>query len=99
VSFILRAKKKEEKEENTEAIRRVERIYGKFERMISLPPNVKTQEAKAEYKYGILEIRFPKKEESQSIKINIYLRLRYSNKGPLSPFLILSTFSGLVYNI
>jgi len=39
--------------------------------MISLPPNVKTQEAKAEYKDGILEIRFPKKEESQSTKINI----------------------------
>ena len=69
--LYIKGEKKEEKEENTEAVHRVERIYGKFERMISLPPNVKTQEAKAEYKDGILEIRFPKKEESQSTKINI----------------------------
>ncbi|HEK25894.1 MAG: Hsp20/alpha crystallin family protein [Hydrogenobaculum sp.] len=69
--LYIKGEKKEEKEENTEAVHRVERIYGKFERMISLPPNVKTQDAKAEYKDGVLEIRFPKKEESQSTKINI----------------------------
>ncbi len=69
--LYIKGEKKEEREENTEAIHKVERIYGKFERSITLPQNVKTQEAKAEYKDGILEIRFPKKEESQSTKINI----------------------------
>ncbi|GAB6078022.1 Hsp20/alpha crystallin family protein [Hydrogenobaculum acidophilum] len=69
--LYIKGEKKEEKEENTEAVHKVERVYGKFERMITLPQNIKTQEAKAEYKDGVLEIRFPKKEESQSTKIDI----------------------------
>jgi len=70
-TLYIKGEKKEEKEENTEAVHRVERIYGKFERVITLPQNIKTQEAKADYKDGVLEIRFPKKEESQNTKINI----------------------------
>ncbi len=70
-ALYIKGEKKEEKEENTEAIHKVERVYGTFERVITLPQNVKAQEAKAEYKDGILEIRLPKKEESQSTKINI----------------------------
>lgn len=70
-TLYIKGEKKEEKEENTEAVHRVERVYGAFERVITLPQNVKAQDAKAEYKDGVLEIRLPKKEESQSTKINI----------------------------
>lgn len=70
-TLYIKGEKKEEKEENTETVHRVERVYGSFERVILLPQNVKTQDVKAEYKDGVLEVRLPKKEESQSTKITI----------------------------
>ncbi|MEW6657016.1 MAG: Hsp20/alpha crystallin family protein, partial [Aquificota bacterium] len=52
----IRGEKKEEKEEKTETYHRVERVYGKFERVIPLPTDVKVEAAKAEFKDGVLEI-------------------------------------------
>ncbi len=67
----IKGEKKEEKEEKTEAVHRVERFYGKFERYIPLPTDVKVDEAKAEYKDGVLEIRIPKAETAKEKKITI----------------------------
>lgn len=67
----IRGEKKEEKEEKTEAYHRVERVYGKFERVIPLPTDVKVESAKAEFKDGVLEIRIPKAEGSKEKKIEI----------------------------
>ncbi|MFN4319221.1 MAG: Hsp20/alpha crystallin family protein [Aquificaceae bacterium] len=67
----IRGEKKEEKEEKTETYHRVERVYGKFERVIPLPVDVKVEAAKAEFKDGLLEIRIPKAEESKERKIEI----------------------------
>lgn len=61
----IRGEKKEEREEKTETIHRLERVYGKFERVLTLPVDVKAEEVKAEYKDGILEIRLPKSEVSK----------------------------------
>lgn len=67
----LKAEKKEEKEEKKENVHRVERFYGKVERIIPLPVDVKSEEAKAEYKDGVLEIRIPKEKTSKETKIKI----------------------------
>ncbi|MFN3598839.1 MAG: Hsp20/alpha crystallin family protein [Aquificaceae bacterium] len=70
-SLHIRGEKKEEKEEKTETYHRVERVYGKFERVIPLPADVKVEEAKAEFKEGVLEIRIPKAEGAKERKIEI----------------------------
>ncbi len=57
-------KKKEEKVENRNYYR-MERSYGSFSRSFSLPSEVQTEKAKAEFKGGILEIRVPKTEEAR----------------------------------
>ena len=67
----IRGEKKVEKEEKTETYHRMERVYGKFERVIALPMDVKVEEAKAEFKDGVLEIRIPKAETAKERKIEI----------------------------
>jgi len=67
----LKAERKEEKEEKTENVHRVERFYGRIERVIPLPAEVKPEEAKAEYKDGVLEIRIPKVKVTKEAKVKI----------------------------
>ncbi|MFN3265143.1 MAG: Hsp20/alpha crystallin family protein, partial [Aquificaceae bacterium] len=67
----IRGEKREEKEEKTETYHRVERVYGKFERVLPLPADVKVESAKAEFKDGVLEIRIPKAEGAKEKKIEI----------------------------
>jgi HSP20 family protein len=54
-------KKKEEKVENKNYYR-MERSYGSFSRTFSLPAEVETDKAKAQFTGGILQIRVPKTE-------------------------------------
>ncbi len=70
-TLYIRGEKKEEKEEKTEAYHRVERVYGRFERVLPLPTDVKVESAKAEFKDGVLEIRIPKAEGAKERKIEI----------------------------
>jgi len=70
-SVHLKAERKEEREEKTENVHRVERFYGKIERIIPLPAEVKPEDAKAEYKDGVLEIRIPKVKVSREAKIQV----------------------------
>jgi HSP20 family protein len=44
---------------------RTERFYGSFSRTIPLPVTVKSEQAKAEYKEGILSISVPKVEPTK----------------------------------
>ncbi len=67
----VRAERKEEREEKTENIHRIERFYGKIERVVPLPVEVKAESAKAEYKDGILEVRVPKVKVSKEAKIQV----------------------------
>jgi HSP20 family protein len=67
----IKAEKKEEVEEKRENVHRLERFYGKVERVIPLPVDVKSDQAKAEYKDGVLEIKIPKEKVSKETKIKI----------------------------
>ena len=51
----------------------VERMYGRFERLIQLPMAVQADKVKASYRDGVLEITLPKAEElkPRDIKIDI----------------------------
>ncbi len=69
--LVIKAEKKEEREEKTEHVHVSERIYGKFERVITLPADVDTENVKAKFENGVLEIRFPKKSAAKEKKIAI----------------------------
>jgi HSP20 family protein len=51
----------------------VERVYGKFERLVQLPIPVQADKVKATYRDGVLEIKLPKTEEikPKEIKVDI----------------------------
>jgi len=70
-SVHLKAERKEEKEEKTENVHRIERFYGRIERIVPLPAEVKPEEAKAEYRDGVLEIRIPKVKVTREAKVTI----------------------------
>ncbi len=57
-------KKKEERVENKNFYQ-MERSYGSFSRSVYLPTEVKTEEASATFRDGVLEITVPKTEESK----------------------------------
>ena len=57
-------KRKEEKIEKKN-YHRLERSYGSFVRSFRLPTEVQTEQVKAQFKDGILEIRVPKTEEAK----------------------------------
>ena len=70
-AVVVKAERKEEKEEKTENVYRAERFYGVIERVVPLPVEVKPEEAKAEYKDGVLEIRIPKLHVEKEKKIKL----------------------------
>ena len=65
-ALIISGERKGEKEEKGEGFYRSERTYGSFFRRIPLPENVKTEEATATFKNGVLEVEMqaPKREPS-----------------------------------
>ena len=69
--LVIKAEKKEEVEEEKQHVHVKERVYGKFERVIPLPPDLDTDNVKASFKDGVLEIRFPKKSATKEKKIEI----------------------------
>lgn len=72
-TLTIKGEKKGEKEEKGKNYHFIERRYGSFTRSVLLPVAVKYEEAKAEYKNGILEITLPKQEEEAKkipVKVN-----------------------------
>jgi len=70
----IKGERKLEHEDKKDNYYRIERNYGVFSRSIKLPLEVKTDESKASYKDGILEIRIPREEKvlPKKIKINVH---------------------------
>jgi len=64
--------KGELQEQKKEGVFYSEMRYGTFERAIALPTTVKAEEAKAEYRDGVVELTLPKKApESKGVKIRL----------------------------
>jgi HSP20 family protein len=57
--LVIQGERKEEKEQKDKGYYACERSYGAFYRALPLPDGVKTDEAKATFKDGVLEIAVP----------------------------------------
>lgn len=71
-SLVIKAEKKEEREEKEKNYIMRERKYGEVYRKIMLPTEVDIEKAKANYNNGVLEIILPKTEKvaRKTIKID-----------------------------
>jgi HSP20 family protein len=63
--LTIRGEKRSEETSGDGGQRWTERTYGKFERNIPLPTDVKADAAKAEFKNGVLRITLPKSEDAK----------------------------------
>jgi HSP20 family protein len=60
-TMTIRGEKKQEKEEKEKNYYRIERSYGAFQRVLSLPEDVEQGGIKASFKNGVLSITMPRK--------------------------------------
>ena len=70
-TLTIKGEKKSEEKVEKENYVRVERSYGSFSRSFSLSDKVNTENIKANYKDGVLEITLPKKEEVKPKEIKV----------------------------
>ena len=69
--LTLSGEKRQEKVDDTQNYRRVERRYGSFQRRFTLPPKVETDNIKAEFSDGVLTLSIPKPEAAKPTEIPI----------------------------
>lgn len=67
-ALVIRAERKEHKDEEGVRFHRVERRTGRFERMLTLPGDADTDNISAEFKNGVLEITVPRLEDVSSTR-------------------------------
>jgi len=60
-TLIIKGEKKQEKEEKEKNFYRMERSYGSFQRMLSLPADADQEQIKATFKNGVLTVTMPRK--------------------------------------
>ncbi|RMD46834.1 MAG: Hsp20/alpha crystallin family protein [Aquificota bacterium] len=70
-AIVVKGEVKKEEEKKEENYYRSERFYGKFERVIPLPVEVKAEEAKATFEDGILKLEIPKATTEKEVKIEV----------------------------
>ncbi|OGV96445.1 MAG: molecular chaperone [Nitrospinae bacterium RIFCSPLOWO2_02_FULL_39_110] len=72
-TLILKGEKKFEKEVKEENYHRIERSYGSFQRMFTLPDTIQQDKVKAKFKEGVLEIVMPKEEKAKPklVKVDV----------------------------
>lgn len=72
--LTITGERKHESETKNKTFHRVERSYGKFSRMITLPTDVDSDKVKATYKDGILNITLPKPEAVKPKHIDVEIK-------------------------
>ncbi|MGA8830625.1 MAG: Hsp20/alpha crystallin family protein [Desulfomonilaceae bacterium] len=72
-TLTVKGEKKEEQEDKTENVHRIERSFGCFSRSVTLPCEVKEDQVEANFKNGVLNLKLPKAEsgKKRSIKIDV----------------------------
>lgn len=73
-SLTIKGEKKEEKEEKKKDYYRMERSYGSFSRTIPMPVEIDTNNAKAQFKKGVLTITLPKTAKAIKEKKKITIK-------------------------
>jgi HSP20 family protein len=73
-TMTIKGEKKQEKEEKDKDFYRIERQYGAFQRVLSLPEDVDQDTIKANFKNGVLTVTMPRKtlpaSEVKQIEVN-----------------------------
>jgi HSP20 family protein len=70
-TLTISGEKKEEREIKKDNCYQAEGFYGRFQRTVELPAEVKAEGAKATYRDGILKIELPKSESQRRKEIRI----------------------------
>ena len=70
-TLTIKGEKTQDEEVTEDDYVRTERFYGSFHRTITLPSDVDSTKAKAEYKNGTLELTLPKREEAKPKQITV----------------------------
>lgn len=70
-TLTIKGEKKKEEETKEKNYYRSERSYGSFIRNLELPTDVHTDQVKANFKNGILEVRLPKTEEAKANEVKV----------------------------
>jgi HSP20 family protein len=60
-----------EEEVSEDRYHRIERSYGRFERVFPLPPGVKEEDISASVAYGVLRVRVPKPSAAEPKKVAV----------------------------
>jgi HSP20 family protein len=69
--LTIKGEKKKEFEENATGYFRQERVYGAFQRSISLPNTADLEHADASFRNGVLTLSIPKKPGAQTKELKI----------------------------
>jgi HSP20 family protein len=70
----ISAERKQEKDEKTKSVHRIERYYGQMERKLALPASVEEGKVDATYKDGVLHIILPKKPSAKSKAVTVKVK-------------------------
>jgi len=65
-TMTIKGEKKQEKEEKDKNYYRIERSYGSFQRVLSLPEDADQDDVKATFNKGVLTVRMPRKAAPKS---------------------------------
>jgi HSP20 family protein len=72
--LVIRGERRQEREEKTKLWHRTERVFGSFERHISLPTTVDAEKIDASYKDGLLTVTVPKSPGAKPKTITVKAR-------------------------
>jgi HSP20 family protein len=70
-TLTVKGERKFEKDESNKGFHRIERSYGAFERVFTVPASVDAEKVAAEYKEGVLTVKLPKKEAAKPRQVKI----------------------------
>lgn len=72
--LTLKGERRHEKEVKEENYLRVERAYGAFQRVFSLPTDIHPDKIRATFKDGVLEVSIPKAEAAKPKHIKVEVK-------------------------
>ena len=69
--LTISGERKKESEVKEDRFHRIERSYGKFQRLFSLPDTIETDKVDAKVKNGVLTVRLPKAPKAVAQKVAV----------------------------